>query len=49
MKTIIIIGINADIGTNLANQFITDGYKVIGTYRKKNQEIYLKQTLLNVI
>jgi len=35
MKTIIILGINADIGTNLANFFINDGYKVIGTYRKK--------------
>ena len=35
MKTIIILGINADIGKNLANLFITDGYKVIGTYRKK--------------
>ena len=35
MKTIIILGINADIGTNLANSFIVDGYKVIGTYRKK--------------
>ena len=35
MKTIIILGINADIGRNLANLFIIDGYKVIGTYRKK--------------
>jgi len=35
MKTIIILGINADIGKNLAKLFIIDGYKVIGTYRKK--------------
>jgi len=35
MKTIVILGINADIGSNLANLFIDDGYKVIGTYRKK--------------
>jgi dihydromonapterin reductase / dihydrofolate reductase len=35
MKTIVILGINADIGSNLANLFINDGYKVIGTYRKK--------------
>jgi NADP-dependent 3-hydroxy acid dehydrogenase YdfG len=35
MKIIVILGINADIGSNLANLFINDGYKVIGTYRKK--------------
>lgn len=35
MKTIVILGINADIGSNLANLFINNGYKVIGTYRKK--------------
>jgi len=35
MKIIVILGINADIGSNLGNLFINDGYKVIGTYRKK--------------
>ncbi len=35
MKTIIILGINADIGKNIAYFFNNDGYRVIGTYRKK--------------
>lgn len=35
MKTIIILGINADIGSNIANFFLNENYRVIGTYRKK--------------
>ena len=42
MKTIIILGINADIGSNLANLFTNDGYKVIGTYRKKKPRNVVK-------
>ena len=34
MKKILILGVNADIGKNIAN-FLQDGLKVIGTYRKK--------------
>ena len=35
MKKILILGVNADIGKNIANFFLQDGLKVIGTYRKK--------------
>jgi len=42
MKTIIILGINADIGSNLANLFTNDGYKIIGTYRKKKPRNVVK-------
>ena len=33
-KTIIILGINADIGKNIAEQYLKKGFKVVGTYRK---------------
>ena len=33
-KTIIILGINADIGRNIAEQYLKKGFKVVGTYRK---------------
>lgn len=35
MKNVIILGINADIGRNIAKYFLKDNFKVIGTYRKK--------------
>ena len=35
MKTVLILGINADIGKSIATFFLNDGYRVIGTYRKK--------------
>jgi short-subunit dehydrogenase len=35
MKNIIILGVNADIGRNIANLYLKNNYKVIGTYRKK--------------
>ena len=33
-KTIIILGINADIGKNIAEQYLKKGFKVVGTYRR---------------
>lgn len=36
-KNIIILGINADIGMNIAQFYANDGYRVIGTYRKENE------------
>lgn len=35
MKNVIILGINADIGRNIAKYFLKDNFSVIGTYRKK--------------
>ena len=35
MKKILILGINADIGKNIASFFLKDGLEVVGTYRKK--------------
>ena len=36
-KVIIILGVNADIGKNIAKYFLNENYFIIGTYRKKNQ------------
>ena len=38
MKNIIILGVNADIGRNIANLYLKNNYKVLGTYRKKKPE-----------
>ena len=35
-KNIIILGVNADIGMNICQFYLNDGYTVIGTYRAKN-------------
>jgi len=48
MKTVFILGINSDIGFNVAKFFLKDGYKIFGTYRKKNSNILLLQKKVNV-
>ena len=48
MKTVFILGINSDIGFNVAKFFLKDGYKIFGTYRKKNSNILLLQKEVNV-
>lgn len=35
MKTVLVLGINADIGESIANLFLNDGYRIVGTYRQK--------------
>jgi NAD(P)-dependent dehydrogenase (short-subunit alcohol dehydrogenase family) len=34
MKKVIILGVSADIGSNICKLFHADGFKIIGTYRK---------------
>jgi NAD(P)-dependent dehydrogenase (short-subunit alcohol dehydrogenase family) len=36
-KKIIILGANADIGFNIASMYADDGFEVVGTYRKENE------------
>ena len=45
-KVIIILGVNVDIGKNIAKYFLNENYFIIGTYRKKtkfkrDQRIYV--------
>ena len=47
-KNIIILGINADIGLNIANFFLQENYNVIGTFRKKKPTINKFKKLENL-
>lgn len=51
IKTILVLGVNADIGFNIASFFKNDGYNVIGTYiildRKKKKN--LEELKINLI
>ena len=35
-RNLIVLGINADIGSQIAERYINEGFKVVGTYRTKN-------------
>ena len=48
MKNIIILGVNADIGRNIANLYLKNNYKIIGTYRKKKPEDILLKHKKNI-
>lgn len=39
MKKIIVLGANSDIGAYLCNNWLDEGYNVIGTYRVKNEHM----------
>jgi len=43
MNTTIIIGINSDIGTGLAERFLEDGDKVVGTFRTNKSKVDCEQ------
>ena len=36
MNKLIVLGANADIGFNIASMYLDEGFEVIGTYRKEN-------------
>jgi len=39
--TVFILAVSSDIGFSLAKQYLNDGYRVIGTYRR--QHAFLKE------
>lgn len=43
MQTILIAGINSDIGTALGKRYLRDGWNVVGTYRTHKAELDCKQ------
>jgi short-subunit dehydrogenase len=47
-KNIIVLGINADIGSNIAKFFLQENYNVIGTYRNKKPKINELKNLKNL-
>ena len=47
-KNIIILGINAGIGYNIAKQYSDNNYKIIGTYRNPNKKIEKLKKLKNI-
>lgn len=48
MQNTIIIGINSDIGTDLAKRFIKDGHNVLGTWRSEPAPVECSQVKLDV-
>ena len=44
-KVIIILGVNADIGKNIAKYFLNENYFIIGTYRKKKPSLKKSENL----
>ena len=38
-RNLIVLGINADIGSQIAERYIKEGFKVVGTYRTKNNNL----------
>ena len=48
MKTVLILGCNADIGKNVSQFFLTKNYNVIGTYRSK-KPLFLEKNKVDLI
>ena len=38
-RNLIVLGINADIGSQIAERYISEGFKVVGTYRNENNNV----------
>ena len=48
MSKIIILGINADIGFNIALKYLNDGFEVLGTFRSENKNIEILRSKKNI-
>ena len=48
MNKLIVLGVNADIGANIAMKYLNDGFEIIGTYRKKNKNIKILESYDNI-
>ncbi len=48
MKTVLILGISADIGREMCERYLADGYRVIGTYRNRNGNVDMAESAEDV-